>query len=390
MSDAPTSKLEQQLTELTAWRGPVPGLWRRALAETQPARAIDAKPGIPGRRVAGWLIGGVAAAVLILAALFVGLPSLSRAREVSYPARLRAQESSATDAGAHFGTAGKTPEPIYPYDYAATAQQPAPGGALGFSGGGRVALHSKGSPPPATEGHASESPPVVERQVVRKATIELMATDVRAVFLKACQLVSEAHGEYVQDSSLTGSGEHMEAHLTLRIASDRLSNILNELRQLGVVRSENTGGEDVTAQVVDLEARLRNEQRVETELLTLLEKRTDAPLKEILELRSSIAGVRQTIEQLTAQRERLGHLVSLATVLVIIRPANAPVPTQAGLWSHFVSALRHAVRDGTHFLADTLAVLVSVLIGGLVWWLLAIVVIVAVRAYRRRARQVAP
>jgi hypothetical protein len=252
-----------------------------------------------------------------------------------------------------------------------------------------VALHPEALPPPATKGAANESPPVVERQVVRKATVELTSPDVRAVFLKACQLVSEAHGEFLQDSSLTGSAEHMEAHLTLRIASDRLSNVLNELRQLGVVRSESTGGEDVTGQVVDLEARLRNEQRVETELLTLLEKRTDAPLKEILELRSSIGGVRQTIEQLTAQRERLGRLVSLATVLIIIRPANAPVPTQAGLWSHFVSALHHAVRDGTHFLADTVAVLVSVLIGGLVWWLLVIVVVVAVRAYRRRARQVA-
>jgi hypothetical protein len=239
------------------------------------------------------------------------------------------------------------------------------------------------------QGASAVAGPTAERQVIRKATIELKAKDVRAVFLKASQLLSEARGEYVQDSSLTGEGVHTEGNLTLRVAANRLPEVLNELRQLGEVRSEKVTGEDVTGQVVDLEARLRNEQRVETELLTLLETRKNSPLKEILDLRASIAGVRQTIEQLIAQRDRLGRLVSLATVLVIIRPTDAPPPVEAGLWTHFESALRRAVNDGTRFLTNTVAGLLSVLIGGLIWWILLIVAILVVRAYRHRARHVA-
>src|SRR5262249_2016955 len=54
---------------------------------------------------------------------------------------------------------------------------------------------------PVTE-DARVEPPVSppDRVVVRKATIELESPDVRAAFAKAAMLVSEAGGEYVQES----------------------------------------------------------------------------------------------------------------------------------------------------------------------------------------------
>jgi hypothetical protein len=249
---------------------------------------------------------------------------------------------------------------------------------------GQSTAHEFVCPAPATSQTESETPLPGERHVIRKATVELLTEDVRAAFLKAALLISEAKGEYVQDSGITGSGEKMQANLTLRVTAERLPEVLNELRQLGEVRSEKTTGEDVTTQVVDLEARLRNEQRVEAELLQLLEKREDSPLKEILELRRTIADVRQTIEQLTAQRERLSRLVSLATVLVIVRPAGAPLPEEPGLGAHFLDAMGSAWQNGTMFLVNTFAGLVGIIIGGLIWWILLIVVIVLVRNYLRR------
>ena len=211
--------------------------------------------------------------------------------------------------------------------------------------------------------------------------------DVRAAFAKAAHLIKEAGGEYVQESSLTGSGAGAKAELTLRVAADRLSSVLNELREFGEVRSEKTEGQDVTSQVVDIEARLRNEQRFEVEMLQLLEKRDDAPLKEILELRRQIGAVRQTIEQLTAQRERLGRLVSLATVLVIIRPTDAPVEEpESGIGAYFGEAISKAWSRGLYFLSDTVAGLLSVLLGGLMWWLALIAALLVIRRYVRRAQ----
>jgi hypothetical protein len=238
---------------------------------------------------------------------------------------------------------------------------------------------------PPAEASDAAAPATIDRRVIRKATVELKTGDVRAVFLKAAMVINEAQGEYLEGSAITGSGANANAHLTLRVAADRLDAVLNQLRSLGEVRSEEIGTEDVTAQVVDVEARLRNEQRVETELLQLLEKRSGAPLKEVLELREKVASVREGIEKLVAQRDRLSRLVSLATVLVLIRAGDAPEPQQASRWGYFTRSWSVAWNKGMTVLADTVATLLAILVGGLFWWALLVIVILAVRCWRRRA-----
>ena len=229
------------------------------------------------------------------------------------------------------------------------------------------------------------SPSANVRHVIHKATIELTTQDVRAAFLKAGLILNEGLGEHVQDSSLTGSGNDASATLTLRVVASRLSEVSNALRELGVVVAERREGQDVTGQVIDVEARLRNEQRVEKELLELFDQRKDAPLKDVLDLRQKLSEVRSGIEQLVGQRDQLSRLVSLATVLVIIRTGEKPPeePKVEGLWHYFAESIKHAWRSGTRGLADTIAALVSILIGGLIWWIFLIVALLLLRRYVR-------
>lgn len=394
MSEQLAPEIEKQLRELTAWTGPAPGLWRTALRQAG-AAGRRRRRRLP--RVPGWAWTGLAAAGVLIA---VGL-SLD-----TWPRGRSAAKSADGDSWFRGPATTAVPEArreqaraVGPYAAAARGMMPA---SERYAGGyaantGEVAgrpmfgQYAGGTPTAGDPVAGSEitTGPAGERYVVRKATVELGVADVRAVFAKIVHLVSEARGEYVQESSLTGSAEHLEGQLTLRIAVDRLADVLNELRQLGKVRAETAGGEDVTTQVVDIEARLRNERRVEVELLELLEKRQDAPLKEILELRRAIGQVRETIEQLTAQRERLSRLVALATVLVILRPADAPLPAAPGLLGHFAHALREAWLSGARYLADSIALLLSVLVGGLAWWVLLVVAVVVIRAARRRSRRAA-
>ncbi len=248
----------------------------------------------------------------------------------------------------------------------------------------------------ASSERSSAGMPLLQRSVIRKATIELKTPDVRAAFAKAAQVLSEASGEYVQESSLTGEDKSLQATMTLRVEASRLSAVLNQLRAMGAVVSETSGGEDVTEQVVDIEARLHNEQRVEAELLGLMESRKDAPLKEILELRDSISRVRENIERMSGQQAKLSRLVSLATVLVIIRSdLSEPEPLPQGIADYFGKQVQRAWQGGLGFLADSVAFIISVVVGGLVFWLLgAVVVLGAVlarkRALARRGTETAP
>lgn len=341
--------LDRHLADLTAPPADPPGLWLRALdrAEAEPRR-----PGLFHRMAVQPLPNStVAAVVLILVLGFVAvfmLPALGGARQSAR----RLVESM-------------PPAPAAP----PVASQP-------------LAASAPAAPNASGRAQTEDAP---GRAVIRKATIELAVDDVRAAFSKAALVISEARGEYVESSSLTGEGPRTQGQLTLRVAAARLSAVLDELRQLGTVRAEKSGGEDVTAQVVDLDARLRNEQRVEAELLELLEKRADAPLEDLLRLRESLNTVRQAIERLTGERERLGRLVDLATVLVIIRPVDGEPAAAVPLSDYFTKNIAAAWRSGLRFLADTVANLLAVLVGGLIWWVLAIVAIIAVARLRRRA-----
>jgi hypothetical protein len=227
------------------------------------------------------------------------------------------------------------------------------------------------------------------RQVIRKATIELLVPNTRETFAKCQHLLRADLSEFVEGSSLTGQDKDARAQLTLRISSTggRIDEVLNQLRTLGKVESENATGDDVTAQSVDLDASLRNERSVETEILRLLESRKDAKLQDILELREKLAAVRLGIERLQGRRDTLSRQVALASILVIIRADDAPKkdpPKPASIFDRFTDETSTALDRGLLALTQTIAFLIRIAIGGLLWWLLLFAAIaIARRAIRR-------
>jgi hypothetical protein len=237
-------------------------------------------------------------------------------------------------------------------------------------------------------GDAGLELPLLERQVVQRATIELRTPNVDVAFAKASQLVSPVHGEYIEESSMSTQDGRPLATLTLRVASERVAEVLIALRELGEVRSERIAGEDVTAKVVDADARMRNAQRIEAELLELLEEREDAKLEDILRLRDHIAQVREQIERITSYRQQLGRLVALATVLVILDGQHAPVETEPGLAAWAAETFASAWDGGVRFLLGSVAMIAAILVGGAVGWAALIVIAVAVWTYRRRRSRV--
>ena len=357
MTENPERQVSERLAALTRWRGERTELWQRALAATD----HDDTPG--KTRPHRWL----ASPIWRVAAVFVVLASVAGtvwflSTDTSAQRNALAPVTSLSLQMASPGRNDKDGDAPLLYGPANMENYFTP----------RILIDTPG-----------DYLPDVDRHVVRKATIELVSDDVPLVFVKCRQLISEAHGEFIEASTLTGSGATARGSLTLRIAVERLSDVLNLLRRLATVRAEETHGEDVTAQVVDLEVRLRNERRVEAELLDLLEKRTDAPLKDILEMRRQINLVRDSIERLAAQNQQLGRLVSLASVLVVIRPLDAE-EQETGVGAYFSENLRTAWTGGLRLLADTVSGGLRVFVGGLMWWLLLAAVFVTVRHQIRK------
>ena len=93
-------------------------------------------------------------------------------------------------------------------------------------------------------------------------------------------------------------GDARSLRATLLIPANRLDAALPSLKAIGFVLEESQGGDDVTEQVVDVEARLSNARNTEKRLVDLLQKRT-GDLADVLAAEREIARVREEIERST-------------------------------------------------------------------------------------------
>jgi len=109
----------------------------------------------------------------------------------------------------------------------------------------------------------------------------------------------------------TDAGRSLTA--TLRIPAAQLDAAMAELKKLGRVENESQGGEEVTQQYVDLQARLANGIHTEQRLTEILRTRT-GKLQDVLKVELEIDRVRGEIEQMQAEKKELSKRVAFATL----------------------------------------------------------------------------
>jgi hypothetical protein len=255
---------------------------------------------------------------------------------------------------------------------------------------GAGAVESSGPKPAAGDAQPSRAPlaDLAERKIIKVGEVTLEVASVGAA-VGEVRAIAVAVGGYVGGSS--AGTEDQPASLTLRIPADKFEDALGRLRAMdGDVRAEATSEQDVTASIVDLEARIRNLEASEAQYRRLVERAQK--VADILAVQSRLDDVRGQIEQMKAQLEQLNGQASLSTLTVTLVPASTPVEDASEGWdpgATFDQALAELVGlgQGISDLLIWLAVVglpVGVVgaVGLLLAWRLA-------PAFRRRA-QVAP
>jgi hypothetical protein len=149
--------------------------------------------------------------------------------------------------------------------------------------------------------------------IIRTAELSLITKE----FDKArgnLETILKRHRGYVGELKAGGSaGSGRTLSATLRVPADQLDATLAEVKTLGRVESESQGGQDVTSQYVDLQARLTNARNTEERLTDLLRNRT-GKLSDVLEVERELDRVRGEIEQMEAERKNMANQVSFATL----------------------------------------------------------------------------
>ena len=156
---------------------------------------------------------------------------------------------------------------------------------------------------------------VDDAKIIRTGSMDLEVTDVAAAVSKARSAIL-AMGGYVGASNAGTNGDTPFAEISYRIPADRWEDALADLRTLGglttKIVSEQTQAAEVTSQVVDLEARIRNLQSSETAFQGIAARATK--ISDVLEIQAQLTAVRGQIEQLTAQLKDLNDRAAFATL----------------------------------------------------------------------------
>jgi hypothetical protein len=224
--------------------------------------------------------------------------------------------------------------------------------------------------------------------IIRTARLQIVVKDFAAARASVEALVAQANG-FVDHMTVTGdTSEVRTLRGTLRIPGDRLADALARLRDMGQVTEDTQGSQDVTDQLVDLDARLASARATELRLTQLLRERTGR-LSDVLEVERELTRVRLDIERLDAEKANLGRRVSYATIdLAISEERKISLDGPLSLSTR----IRVAAADGQEaaFESVALAMLFLLRIGpALLLWLLSVALLwvasLRVRRYIGRA-----
>lgn len=155
--------------------------------------------------------------------------------------------------------------------------------------------------------------------VVKEASLSLEVGKDRldAAHRRVLELVAGAGG-FVQSSNLEGN----LVGLVARVPAAELEGFLAGVGRLGKVVGESIAGEDVSAEFVDLEARLRHWRAQEMVFLGLMAKATT--IGETIEVQRQLSSVQEQVEQLEGRRRLLEDRTSMSTVrLTVAEPGVA-------------------------------------------------------------------
>jgi Domain of unknown function (DUF4349) len=210
-------------------------------------------------------------------------------------------------------------------------------GALQGGGSGQGEEGGQEAPMQPGASAAPDQPEVgaaVDAKIIRTGTMDLEVSDVPAAVREARDAIRRMGG-YVGASQTANVDDQPYAQITYRIPVDRWEDALDALRSLSgdtaKVVSEQTDSVDVTSQVVDLDARIRNLQASETALVEIAAQATR--IQDILDIQAQITSIRGQIEQLEAQQNQLADQTSYATLTVTYQiPAVAAIEVQAEGW----------------------------------------------------------
>ncbi|MGJ3250871.1 MAG: DUF4349 domain-containing protein [Elainellaceae cyanobacterium] len=207
-------------------------------------------------------------------------------------------------------------------------------------------------------------------QLIKRAELAIRVESVEQSIEQARAIAQQQQGDVVQlrDQLPSRAAAPQTASLTLRIPQLNLDAALTALSDLGQLQQQTITTEDVSNQLVDYQARLRNLRKQEELLLDIMER--SGGVGDVLQVARELSSVRSTIEQIDAQLSDLQDRVAYSTITISLEGAIASNDSELKLTHQLQTTWVHATQSVGDFTVDLMQLGIWLMVYSPYWLLL--------------------
>lgn len=198
------------------------------------------------------------------------------------------------------------------------------------------------SEPPA------ENQQTARPQLRKMASLTISVESVEESFEQVRAIIAAQQGDVL--SMEDGGDRQRRIDSQLRVPQQNLDQTLDAFSEIGTIRNRSITTEDVSSQLVDLEARLSNARKQEEVLKEIMSR--SGEIADVLEVSRELSSVRGTIEQMAATQKNLQTQVRYSTISLslsstVVLPSEKPAFARqlANSWEAATSSVGEFTTD---------------------------------------------
>jgi hypothetical protein len=219
-----------------------------------------------------------------------------------------------------------------------------------------------------------------DRSLIKTGNISLAVEDIDATLDEVDSIESEYDAMKISLNDY-GKGINRGVSVTIKVVEDQFEELYADLKEIeGEYESSSISLSDVTETVTDLEARLRNYRRVESQYLSILESAED--VEDTLAVYKELNQVRLEIERVETQLKSLENQTEYSYIYLQISQSSVGAELEDDDWKP-VGVFKEAARALVNFAKS---------IGNLLIWVVVFspaiaIIVVPIVLLKKRAKK---
>lgn len=202
---------------------------------------------------------------------------------------------------------------------------------------------------------AKESPQNIEQKIIKEGNLHFETSDLAATYSQIQNAV-KSNNAIIQNDTEGKDYESVFRKLIIRVPSKNFDLFLKDISK-GVAYFDNKeiSSQDVTAEYIDIDARLKAKKVLENRYLELLKKANK--VSEMLEIEAQLSSIREEIEAKEGQLNYMQNRVSFSTITIEFYKSIAE---ESGVTASYGMKIWTAIKSGFNSMSSLFINLLSI------------------------------